>query len=844
MTAQQNRTAAPVTIDGRQLSLSNLDKVLYPESGFTKRQVIEYYTAIAPYLLPHLKDRPITMKRFPDGVAGAYFYEKDAPSFTPKWMETFAIPRSSVTAIVNYTLINDLPSLIWSANLANLELHPFLAKAPHIERPTMVVFDLDPGDGMNILRAGEVAFFLKELLERLNLKCFVKVSGSKGLHLHVPLNANVTYEATQPFANSVAQLLASENPGLVVSEMAKAKRRGKIFVDWSQNSEHKSTVAVYSLRARNDGPFVAMPVTWGELRKAMDKSDLKALFFRPDEAIRRVKKRGDLFAPLLKLRQELPESFLNLMQPAGGSETLDLYRRKRDFTKTPEPAPTAAPDSSRRNGGKLFVIQKHAATRLHYDFRLEMGGTLKSWAVPKGPPYDRSERRLAMATEDHPMAYADFEGVIPKGEYGGGTVMVWDTGTYELMDGDYWKGKLHFRLNGTKLQGEWILVKGHDRNGKDKDNVWYMIKGGEPMARPTERTDDSSALTGRSMAEIAGARDAVWHSNRDADTQLRPSSLPSAKVRFIEPMLARAAAALPENRDEWTYEVKLDGYRCLAGKQGRDVKLWSRRGNVITGQFREIADACAALPPDTLLDGEIVALDENGRVSFNLLQHHRAKASALRFYAFDALIVGGRSLLQLPLEQRRTALLDALPADAGASAALAASESLDAPAAELTRVIREFGLEGVVAKRRDSRYEPGKRSGTWLKYKINKSQEFVIGGYTVGHPFDALVVGCYEGEELLYVGKVRNGFVSSLRREVMKQLKPLETEVCPFANLPEKKRTPWALTKEGMKNCIWLKPERVAQCEFTEWTPDGHLRQLSFLGMRDDKKARDVVREH
>jgi bifunctional non-homologous end joining protein LigD len=318
MTAQQNRTAAPVTIEGRQLSLSNLDKVLYPESGFTKRQVIEYYTAIAPYLLPHLKHRPITMKRFPDGVAGEYFYEKDAPSFTPRWMETFAIPRSSVSAVVNYTLINDLPSLIWSANLANLELHPFLAKAPHIERPTMVVFDLDPGEGMNMLRAGEVAFLLKELLERLNLKSFVKVSGSKGLHLHVPLNTNVTYEATQPFANSVAQLLASEHPSLVVSEMAKAKRRGKIFVDWSQNSEHKSTVAVYSLRARSDGPFVAMPVTWSELRKAMDKSDLEALFFRPDEALRRVKKSGDLFAPLLKLGPELPESFVNFMKPARG----------------------------------------------------------------------------------------------------------------------------------------------------------------------------------------------------------------------------------------------------------------------------------------------------------------------------------------------------------------------------------------------------------------------------------------------------------------------------------------------------------------------------------------------
>ena len=842
MTARQNRVAAPVTIGGRQLSLSNLDKILYPKTGFTKGQVIDYYSAIARTILPHLKDRPITMKRFPDGVAGEHFYEKAAPSFTPQWMKTFPIARTSVSAVVNYTVINDLPSLIWSANLANLELHPFLARVPHVERPTMIVFDLDPGDGADILRSGEVAFILKDVLDRLGLQCFVKVSGSKGIHLHVPLNTAVTYEATQPFANSVAQLLASEHPALVVSEMAKAKRRGKVFVDWSQNSEHKSTVAVYSLRAREDGPFVAMPITWEELREAMQKGDASALLYTPGDALKRISKIGDVFAPLLKLKQKLPEPFLKLMKAPSPSKGLDLYRRKRDFTKTPEPAPTA-PRSSRARGGNLFVVQKHAATRLHYDFRLEMAGTLKSWAVPKGPPYERSERRLAMATEDHPMAYADFEGVIPKGEYGGGTVMVWDIGTYELMDGDYRKGKLHFHLNGKKLKGEWILVKGHDRGGKDKDNTWFMIKGGESMARVSQQTDDSSALTGRAMAEIAAARDAVWHSNRDAADQLHSAPLPETKVKFIEPMLARAAAALPENRGEWIYEVKLDGYRCLAGKQGSDVKLWSRRGHLITRQFRGIAAACERLPADTLLDGEIVALDESGRISFNLLQHHRAKASALRFYAFDALIVAGRSLLNLPLEKRRAALMDTLPAEEKNSSALAASESLDAPPAELTRVIREFGLEGIVAKRKESLYEPGKRSGAWLKYKINKSQEFVIGGYTVGNPFDALVIGYYDGSDLRYVGKVRNGFVSNLRREVMKQLKPLEADACPFVNLPEKKRTPWALTKEGMKNCVWLRPEKVVQCEFTEWTPDGHLRQVSFLALRDDKKARDVERE-
>ena len=305
--------SAAVKIGGKSLALSNLDKIMYPKTGFTKGQVIDFYTSISRYLLPHLKDRPITLKRYPDGVGGQYFYEKNAPSFTPPWIKKFPIPHTHENSIVNYILINDLPSLIWCANMANLELHPFLAKAPHIERPTMVVFDLDPGDGADILKSCEVAFLVKDLLDRLNLKSFVKVSGSKGLHLHVPLNTKISYEASQPFAKSIAQLLEREHADLIVSEMPKHKRKGKVLVDWSQNSEHKSTVAVYSLRANANGPFVAMPVSWAQLRKALKKADARALFFEPDAALREVKKNGDLFAPVPTLKQTLPQPFLELM---------------------------------------------------------------------------------------------------------------------------------------------------------------------------------------------------------------------------------------------------------------------------------------------------------------------------------------------------------------------------------------------------------------------------------------------------------------------------------------------------------------------------------------------------
>jgi bifunctional non-homologous end joining protein LigD len=475
-----------------------------------------------------------------------------------------------------------------------------------------------------------------------------------------------------------------------------------------------------------------------------------------------------------------------------------------------------------------------------------MGGMLKSWAVPKGPPYDLNERRLAMATEDHPMEYAKFEGIIPKGEYGGGTVMVWDIGTYELIDGNYWKGKLHISVNGKKLKGEWVFVRGHEEDGKD--NTWYLIKTGESMARLSERKENSSALTGRTLEQIAKAEDAVWHSNRNGHQQsskrnqpiLDSESLPKARVGFMEPMLARSVSELPTDNQEWLYEIKLDGYRCLIGKSSNKVTLWSRRANTLTKQFPLIAKAANGLEPNTLIDGEIVAIDDSGRPSFNLLQHHRSKASAIQFFAFDVLVYRGRSLLEVPLQTRRKALSDVL---GPVHDPIRLSEAFETAPAELVRVAKEQSLEGIVAKRKDSPYDPGKRSGAWLKYRINRGQEFVIGGYTPDHPFDALIVGYYEGNNLYYVGKVRNGFVPQVRREVYRKFKGLEIDTSPFVNLPEKKRTMWALTRDEMKNCIWLEPELVAQIEFAEWTPDNHLRHSKFIGLREDKEAREVVQE-
>jgi len=312
------------------------------------------------------------------------------------------------------------------------------------------------------------------------------------------------------------------------------------------------------------------------------------------------------------------------------------------------------------------------------------------------------------------------------------------------------------------------------------------------------------------------------------------------QLDFIEPMQISAVRVLPDG-GEWTYEAKLDGYRCLAANRGGRGLLWSRRGTSFTTRFPTIARACEKLPQDTLIDAEVVVIDDNGRCSFNSLQYSRPNGH-VQLYAFDILVDRGRSLMRLPIEERRQLLTKAL---GQVQYPVIQSTPFNVKPAELLRAAKDLQLEGVIAKRKGSLYEPGKRSHAWLKYKINKSQEFVIGGYTLGvDPFDALIVGCYDGGKLKYVGKVRAGFVSHIRSAMLPVLQELITDTCPFADLPERRRTLYSLTRDEMQKCRWLKPLLVAQIAFHEWTPDGHLRHPSFVGLRSDKEARQVIREY
>jgi bifunctional non-homologous end joining protein LigD len=532
---------ATLDVGGKAVPVSNLDKIYYPKAGFTKGEMLAYYIKIAPVLLPHLKDRPLTMKRYPNGVEAPFFYEKQCPKPTPPFVETCQVARHHKPGSIQFCLANNLPTLVWAANLGDLELHTFLSKAPNVHKPTQIVFDLDPGPPADAVQCAQVALWLREMFSKLALEVFIKSSGSKGMQAYIPLNTPTSYEETTPFAKTVAQALQNVHPELVVSDMKTELREGKVLVDWSQNSETKTTVCVYSLRAK-ERPFVSMPLEWSEVENCLKKRDASLVFFEALDALKRVEKKGDLFAPVLTMKQNLKDALaavtsgkplktIKARLRGTGDGSISAYNAKRDFTQTTEPSGKTKP------GGRklLFVIQKHDASHLHYDFRLELDGVLKSWAVPKGPQTDMETKRLAMMVEDHPYDYARFEGTIPEGNYGAGTVMVWDMGTWENLGPEPHEGlktgKLHFRLNGKKLKGEWALVKMHGSRAT-KGNEWLLLKHGTPMQPISAKQDDTSAISGRSLEQISGPRSRQWTSGKKAASHETKQEKGSFKSRM------------------------------------------------------------------------------------------------------------------------------------------------------------------------------------------------------------------------------------------------------------------------------------------------------------------------
>jgi len=748
------------------VKLTNPDKVLYPATGTTKAEVFEYYVAIADAMVPHIAGRPVTRKRWPNGVGESDFFEKQLASSAPDWLDRGSVTHRSGTT--TYPIIDTREGLAWLAQQASLEVHVPQWRFLDETTPgpaTRIVFDLDPGDDVTFRQLCEVAHEVRDFITDIGLQTFPLTSGSKGLHLYVPLAEPVSSQGASVLAKRIAVQLEKAMPTQVTATMTKSLRTGKVFVDWSQNSAAKTTIAPYSMRGR-DEPTVAAPRTWEEI----EDPDLRHLRF--DEVLDRVERDGDLLAPL--------DEIVPL------ADKLTTYRSMRDATKTREPVPRSAPTVGNDD---TFVIQEHHARRLHYDFRLERNGVLVSWAVPKNLPETTSVNHLAVHTEDHPLEYATFEGSIPKGEYGGGEVVVWDSGTYEAEkfndhgpDGPAKGGEVIVTLRGSKVSGRYALIQTGGKN---------------------------------------------WLAHRMKE-QHEPTP------QDVKPMLATHGSVARLTKVVWAFEGKWDGYRLLVDADHGALRLQSRSGRDVTGEYPQLKALAADLADHhVILDGEVVALDANGVPNFGLMQN-RATSTRVEFWAFDILQLDGRSLLRAKYSDRRK-LLETLAAGGG----LIVPAQLDGNGPEALEHARAQRWEGVVAKKRDSTYQPGRRSQSWIKDKLWLTQEVVIGGWRAGEGgrtsgIGALLIGVPSDGGLQFAGRVGTGFTDKDLAALKKTLEPLHTSQSPFTT---------RLSGLDAKGVTFVEPTLVGEVRYSERTSDGRLRQPSWRGLRPDKSPGEVVWE-
>lgn len=775
-----------VQVGKRDLEVSNLDKVLFPEDDIIKAEVIEYYLRIAPTILYHIKGRPMTLIRFPDGIYGERFYQKNKPQWSPDWIEFETLGQDEQK---DYIIATEPALLVWLANLAALELHQMHSRRPHFDSPDYMVFDLDPPeDSDDWGHIVEIAFLLKEHIEGFGYHPFVKTTGGKGLHIVCPIEAKWDFSTVFEANKKVAQPFVLQHRDTLTLEISKKKREGRMLIDIYRNRRSQSIVSPYSLRGKKGAP-VSMPVRWDEL------SDVKhSQQYNITSAIEKVLADGDAWdgiggwATRLHTQQagDVSGEELAPSDHRKTAEQLKSYNQKRDFEKTSEPSPVSASDS-----GSRFVIHRHHATRLHYDLRLEQEGVLKSWAVPKGFPPRPGTKRLAVQTEDHPLEYLTFDGTIPKGEYGGGRMWIFATGNYEITKQK--KNGFYFRLESPSISGEY-------RMHQTKENEWLLEKVEDPQV----------------------------------DWLKDP----------ITPMLAKSDTKIPSG-DQYIYEVKWDGIRALISLDEGALRMHTRNQNEISQQFPELQIPSKAFRTTTgLFDAEIVCLDEKGKPEFkeviNRLKttgesaiENLSKTSPAHCYLFDCLYLDGRSLINEPLMLRKEWLADSIRE----GTRFRVSEFMEDGHA-LFSAAREHNLEGIMAKKKDSRYLPDKRTDLWLKIKVRKTADCYVIGYTGGkggrsNYFGALHLAEEKGGKLQYRGKVGTGFNETMIKEVSEQLKSIDQIKKPVENevLDEKETT-------------WIAPELVVEVTYASLTQDDIFREAVFVRMRPDLSAAELKINH
>jgi bifunctional non-homologous end joining protein LigD len=820
-----------LAVDGVELEVSNLDKLFWGPEGYTKADLLAYYYNAARWLLPYLRDRPLTLKRMPDGADGDFFYEKQAPSYTPPWVATAPVTARDGGRTIDYLLAQDRPAMLWLANLGCIEFHPWHSRVDRIGRPDYAFFDLDPM-GTDFATVRHVALLVRTALDQLGLRGYPRTSGATGMQVYIPLDRVHDAAQVRDFVGRVCRLINRADPERTTMEWAVSQRTGKVFLDHSMNTEGRNIAATYSLRPERQAP-VAAPLRWEEVEGGVEPTD-----FTIAAVWRRLEQVGDLFRPVLDGEQDLrgamaavgmdPEAEPGVAGHVVGTppsgrrspdEALAAYARKRDFTRTPEPParppPARAPADVSEPGATApgeparprFVVQHHLATRLHHDLRLERGGSAPSWAVPKGLPDVPGVRHLAVRTEDHPLEYLSFEGDIPAGEYGAGPMRIWDRGRCELLE--WTDGKVTVRLDGGRHRGTYHLF----RTGDDPSQ-WMVIRRDEPA----------------------------------------PGELPDPPPAY-RPMLATTSGQ-PFDDPQWLFELKWDGVRalatCMRPGRGDDASttLVSRQGNDITAAYPELASLWErVLARNAVLDGEIVALAPGGVPSFERLQQrmHVRDAAAIErlrarvpvtYMVFDLLWADGEPLIGLPLTER-LARLDAVAVPGGS---IQRSDVVAEHGRALYAAVRERGLEGIMAKHAASVYRPGRRSPEWRKVKSRREVDCVIGGWlpstTPARPVGSLLLGLYAGPALRYVGRVGTGFDDAELRRLAPLLAERTSERCPFDEPPVRGRADGPPVAGR-----WVAPELVCRVEYGEVTARARLRGPSYKGLQPQADPRACVLE-
>lgn len=817
-----------VRVAGRELTLTNLDKIIYPETGTTKADVLAYYAAVAHVLIPAAANRPATRKRWVNGVGsadkpGEVFFQKDLEDSAPGWLPRAAITHKDRT--IHYPLVNDAATLTWFGQINSLEIHvPQWRVDSHGNQlnPDRLVLDLDPGEGAGLPECREVALLARAILQDVGLDPVPVTSGSKGIHLYAALDGTQTSEQISAFARELARALEADHPDLAVSDMKKTLRKGKVLVDWSQNNAAKTTVVPYSLRGRPT-PMVAAPRTWREIQSPK----LKHLDYQ--EVLRRVSDGKDPFAAVV-----------NAAAGAAGQEDthdgdprLGRYRSMRDPRETPEPF------AGIPSGGNSFVIQEHHASRLHWDLRLEHEGVLASWALPKGIPEAGDKNHLAVQTEDHPMDYLTFHGTIPKGQYGAGEMTIWDTGTYQLHK--WINGKeVIVTLDGSEgggLGGSRKVALIHTGRGQGTDD------GGQWLIHLMDQEKQGGRRRHAAPAAQEPSRDT---SGKEPAVAPAPAISASADPLDYAPMIATPGTAADLQGSAWQYELKWDGVRALLVADTEKIRVFSRNGNDVTRTYPEFTDRACWPEQPFVADGEIIAVGPGGRPDFGLLQGRMkltraadvAKARTaipVQLMLFDLLFHNGEDLRRLPLSTRRQRLEDFFaPSGCPVDLSMVLEESVDL----LLDSARELGLEGVMAKRTDSRYVSGQRTRTWIKLKTEQTQEVVVGGWRPGKggrqdTVGSLLVGIPDGGKLQYVGRVGSGFSSRELTELRQTVERLGRKTSPFHDVP----------RPDSADAHWVSPKLVGEVTYSEWTGPGRLRHPRWRGWRVDKDPSDVVRE-